>query len=88
VTLKGERILVKCFAECSVTDIVRAMGLEMKDLFLKGDEEKAESHPKKKKFHTTTDEKMENSFIRMFAFNILMGKRYSSHGDSTKKEER
>ncbi|OAT82234.1 CHC2 zinc finger domain-containing protein [Desulfotomaculum copahuensis] len=34
VTEKDGKILLKCFAGCSVTDIVSKLGLQMKDLFL------------------------------------------------------
>ena len=38
IQLADDRILIHCFAGCSPQTIVRALGLEMKDLFLKEEE--------------------------------------------------
>ena len=34
VSLDGQKILIKCFADCETAEIVKAMNLELKDLFL------------------------------------------------------
>jgi hypothetical protein len=47
VTQKDDNILIHCFAKCTPESIVQSLGYEMADLFIKPDEVKVKSEPKR-----------------------------------------
>src|SRR5437870_3889458 len=57
ITAKGDKVLLKCQAGCPTKDVVAAMRLEMKDLFLKDAAPHTNGHTPKKQQGNTDDGK-------------------------------